>query len=65
MDPRSPFSKFQAPNKIAPSGRVFVIFCEVCHYVWKAPAPTTQCINCTNIDTAKCLVSYETEAPRI
>ena len=63
MDPDSPFAGRESARPIAPSRVVHVNFCSTCHYVWKAPVAATQCVNCTNRDTARSLVSYETEVP--
>lgn len=63
LDPDSPFANHTSTHAIKPNLEMFVNFCTVCHYVWKAPAPTAQCINCTNEGTAICLITYRSEVP--
>lgn len=66
MDPSSPFASFEKPKQIGHSTTVYVNFCTICHYVWKAPAPTKTCVNCVgNGECAVTLAKYETEAPQI
>lgn len=66
MDPESPFAN--RPMSVIINDRpksnriVHVNFCEVCHYVWKAPAAAKTCVNCKgNGECARSLVSYKTE----
>lgn len=66
MDPASPFRRMaQGPPRERPAqGVVHVNFCDICHYVWKAPAAAEWCVNCRqDRPTARSLVSYRTEAP--
>lgn len=64
MHPDSPFASHATATPSKPSRTVHVNFCTVCHYVWKAPAAATRCINCKgNGECARSLVSYETEVP--
>lgn len=64
MERDSPFFARTTAERGKPSRIVHVNFCAVCHYVWKAPAAATTCVNCKgNGLTARSLVSYETEVP--
>ncbi len=66
MDKDSPFAHHEMSKPIVPSRIVYVLFCSVCHYTWKAPAETEQCINCKgNGKTVRSLVNYETECRAI
>ncbi len=65
IDPESPFAKLghTAPERSARK-IVHVNFCDVCHYVWKSPAAAKVCVNCKgNGESARSLVSYETDVP--
>lgn len=64
MHEDSPFNLFEKPKPIAPSRIMYVLFCMVCHYVWKAPGETKQCMNCKgNGDSVTTLAKYQTEHP--
>jgi hypothetical protein len=65
MDPRSPFAAFAKSEQIPHTTKVHVNYCVVCHHVWKAPAAASQCINCTNENTACSLVNYDTEVGQL
>lgn len=62
MESDSPFASFGVEKPLKNSLTIHVMFCDVCHYVWKAPTETTRCINCKgNGECARSLVSYKTE----
>lgn len=63
MDQDSPFASFGKPDAITPTRVVYVMFCVICHYVWKAPGVATACVNCKNPDIPIELVHYDTEVP--
>lgn len=66
MDEDSPFARLTEPAKttIGDKRTIHILFCEVCHYNWKAPAETKTCINCKgNGETVRSLVSYEIDIP--
>ena len=64
MEPHSPFANFEHSKPIAPSRIIYVLFCDICHHVWKAPAEAKICINCIgNGETVRSLASYKTETP--
>jgi len=62
VESNSPFADFETSNKIKHTTKIYVLYCIVCHHVWKAPAISITCINCKgNGDTARCLIEYDTE----
>lgn len=65
MDNDSPFAGHASAAPLAPGRTMHVLYCDICHHVWKAPAASTKCINCiqVNPNTARSLVSYETGVP--
>lgn len=66
MDPESPFAGMTKPSP-SKTGKIHVLYCENCHYVWKAPAETTKCVNCKGYgeNTVRSLVSYRSGIPII
>jgi len=65
IDSNSPFASFETSRKIKHTTRVYVLYCSVCHHIWKAPSISSKCINCKgNGDTARCLIDYDTEFVR-
>lgn len=64
MDPNSPFAGMSKPQSNK-SGQIHVLYCENCHYVWKAPAETKKCVNCRGYgdDTVRSLVAYKSGIP--
>lgn len=66
MDPESPFSHLHKPAPIK-TCRVFINYCDNCHYTWKAPAPATGCVNCKLFkeDDIRVLVDYDPGIPVI
>lgn len=64
MDPSSPFARQPTFVPKCKPRTVHVNFCSACHYVWKAPAAATTCVNCKgNGESARSLVSYRSEVP--
>jgi hypothetical protein len=64
IDPRSPFASFGAPEPIKHK-EMHVCYCGACHYVWKAPAPPSTCVNCkgNDDDLVESLKQYELNVP--
>jgi hypothetical protein len=64
MDPNSPFSHLKKPE-VSKTGRIYVNYCDNCHYTWKAPAPATGCVNCKLFDPEdiRVLVDYNPGIP--
>lgn len=63
MDKDSPFFYLDEKREPAKQRRVHVLFCTMCHHVWKASGVSKNCLNCTNQGTVVSLVKYETEMP--